>query len=58
MFIEVLCSIFHFYKRKTKDGKKQPPEVFCMKRCFTKGALEILQNSQDNTCSIGSFQRY
>ena len=27
--------------------QKQPPEVFCKKRC----CLEILENSQENTCA-------
>ena len=31
--------------------QKQPPEVFCRKKVF----LEILQNSQENTCARASF---
>ena len=31
--------------------QKQPPEVFCKKKVF----LEILQNSQENTCARVSF---
>ena len=33
------------------ERQKQPPEMFCKKRCF----LETSQNSQENTCARVSF---
>ena len=39
------------YTSASLPVQKQPPEVFCKKKLF----LEILQNSQENTCARVSF---
>ena len=38
------------YQQKVEIFQKQPPDVFCQKRC-----LEIWQNSQENTCARVSY---
>ena len=38
------------YEKQNYIQQKQPPKVFCKK-----GVLEILQNSQKNTCARVSF---
>ena len=48
--LSYICSL-KTWPRQTK-GQKQPPEVFCKKRC---SFLEISQNPQENTCARVSF---